>query len=121
MCYIHWKMSTLFNKLLELLAKHLGGKKSQIPISCHACMLSHFSHIRLCNLPDCSPPGSPVHRMLPTRVLKRCHFLLQGIFQTQGSNPSLLHLLCWQEGSLPTSTTLEDPSHATYKSKFSGD
>ena len=25
-----------------------------------------------------------------------CHFFLQGIFPTQGSNPSLLHLLHWQ-------------------------
>ena len=30
-----------------------------------------------------------------------CHFLLQGIFPTQGSNPHLLHLLHWQEDSLP--------------------
>ena len=30
-----------------------------------------------------------------------CHFLLQGIFLTQGLNPHLLHLLYWQEGSLP--------------------
>ena len=29
------------------------------------------------------------------------HFLLQGIFPTQGSNPCLLHLLCWQVGSFP--------------------
>ena len=29
------------------------------------------------------------------------HFLLQGIFPAQGSNPSLLHLLHWQMGSLP--------------------
>ena len=29
-----------------------------------------------------------------------CHFLLQGIFPTQGSNPHLLH---WQAGSLPLS------------------
>ena len=29
-----------------------------------------------------------------------CHFLLQGIFQTQGSNPGLLCLLQWQVGSL---------------------
>ena len=29
-----------------------------------------------------------------------CHFLLQGIFPTQGSNPHLLH---WQVGSLPLS------------------
>ena len=30
-----------------------------------------------------------------------CHVLLQGIFQTQGSNPHLLCLLHWQVGSLP--------------------
>ena len=30
-----------------------------------------------------------------------CRALLQEIFQTQGSNPHLLHLLHWQVGSLP--------------------
>ena len=30
-----------------------------------------------------------------------CHFFLQGIFPTQGSNPCLLPLLHWQAGSLP--------------------
>ena len=29
-----------------------------------------------------------------------CHILLQGIFQTHGSNPHLLCLLHWQAGSL---------------------
>ena len=29
-----------------------------------------------------------------------CHFLLWGIFPTQGANPSLLHLLYWQADSL---------------------
>ena len=32
-----------------------------------------------------------------------CHCLLQGIFPTQGSNPSLLHLQHWQAYSLPLS------------------
>ena len=32
-----------------------------------------------------------------------CHFLLQGIFPTQGLNLLLLHLLCRQAGSLPLS------------------
>ena len=32
-----------------------------------------------------------------------CHFLLQGIFLTQGSNPHLLCLLRWQADSLPLS------------------
>ena len=30
-----------------------------------------------------------------------CHFLLQGIFQTQGLSPHLLPLLHWQAGSSP--------------------
>ena len=38
-----------------------------------------------------------------------CHFLLQGIFLTQGLNPSLSCLLHWQAGSLPLSSTLEAP------------
>ena len=29
-----------------------------------------------------------------------CHFLLQGIFLTQGSSPRFLHFLHWQAGSL---------------------
>ena len=37
------------------------------------------------------------------------HVLLQGMFPTQGSNPSLLHLLHWQADSLPLSH-LESPS-----------
>ena len=52
------------------------------------------------------------HGLQPTRLLcpwdcpgkntgVGCHALLQGIFQTQGSNPCVLHLLHWQEGSLP--------------------
>ena len=34
-----------------------------------------------------------------------CHFLLQGIFLTQGSNLHLLHLLHWQADSLPLAPT----------------
>ena len=37
------------------------------------------------------------------------HFLLQGIFSTQGSNSCLLHVLHWQVGSLPA-----DPPVKTY-------
>ena len=40
----------------------------------------------------------------PARILEWvCHFLLQGIFHTQGSNMRLLHLLDWQVGSVPSS------------------
>ena len=37
-----------------------------------------------------------------------CHFLLQGIFPTQGSNPSLLHLLHRQTDSLSLSHPASD-------------
>ena len=55
---------------------------------------------------DCTPPGSSVRGILQARILE-WHALLQGIFLTQGSNPHLLHLLHWQAGSLPLSTTWE--------------
>ena len=50
---------------------------------------------------DCSPPSSSVHgRILRARILECvCHALIQGIFPTQGLNPSLLHFLYWQAGS----------------------
>ena len=52
----------------------------------------------------CSPPGSSVHGISQARTLESplasCHFLLQEIFLTQGSNPRLLH---WQVDSLPLS------------------
>ena len=41
---------------------------------------------------DCSLPGSSVHGASPGKNTGAgCHALLQGIFQTQGSNPGLLH------------------------------
>ena len=51
----------------------------------------------LCNPMDCSLPGSSVHGGKNTQV--GCHFLLLGIFPTQGSNSHLLH---WQVDRLPS-------------------
>ena len=42
-----------------------------------------------------NPPGK--------KAAVGCHFLLQGIFPTQGSDVHLLWLLLWQEDSLPLS------------------
>ena len=39
-----------------------------------------------------------------------CHFLLRGLFLTQGSNPCLLYLLHWQMDSLPL-RHLGSPEH----------
>ena len=66
------------------------------------------SCLTLCNPMDCSPSDSSVHRDSPGRNTGvGCHALLQGIFQTQGSNPHLppcgqiLYCLSYQ-GSPPT-------------------
>ena len=56
------------------------------------------------NTMDCNPPGSSVYGTFPgENTGVGCHFLLQGIFLTQGSNSLLLHLLHWQADSLPLS------------------
>ena len=58
--------------------------------------------LTLCDPVDCCLPGSSVCEILQARNIEvSCHFLLQGIFPTQGSNPRLLCLLHWQAGSLP--------------------
>ena len=50
------------------------------------------SCLTLCDPIDCSLPGSSVHGILPGNSTEvGCHFLLQGIFLTQGSNPGLPH------------------------------
>ena len=75
------------------------------------CMTAHLwaKLLQLCptlwDPMDCSPPASPVCGILQARILESgCHFLLQGIFLTQGSNPCLLHLLHGQADYLPLAT-----------------
>ena len=63
-------------------------------------MLSLSVMSNSCNPMDCCPPGSSVHGILQATGVG-CHFLLQGIFMTQGSNLPLLSVLHWQVGSLP--------------------
>ena len=51
---------------------------------------------------DCSLPHSSVHGISQVRILEWAAISsCSGIFLTQGSNPSLLHLLHWQVDSLP--------------------
>ena len=65
-------------------------------ISSCVCSVTQL-YLTLCNAMDCSPPVSAVHWISPGRDTGvGCHFLLQGIFPTQGSNPHLLH---WQVDS----------------------
>ena len=82
----------------------------------HACSVAQLC-LTLGNPMDCTLPSSFVHGILQN--LKNtgvgCHFLLQGIFLTQGSNPCLLCLLHWQADSSPLSHL--GPSHKKLKKK----
>ena len=74
-----------------------SGLISSLPVS-GLCMVTQAC-LMLCDPMDCSPPGSSVHGDFPGQnTAVGCHFLLQGIFSTQGWNPGLLH---WQADSSP--------------------
>ena len=91
---------------------------SSLPLSPHdlllllpVCLSSVFLLKGLCVCSVMSDSLWP-HGLQPTRHLcpwnfpgkstgADCHFLLQGIFLTQGSNLLLLYLLGWQADSLP--------------------
>ena len=66
------------------------------------CLVTQ-SCLTLCDSVACNPSGSYVPGIFQERILEKVaiSYLLQGIFPTQGSNPSLLHLLHWQAHSLP--------------------
>ena len=53
----------------------------------------------VCDPMDHSRPGSSSMGFLKNTAVG-CHFLLEGIFLTQGLNPCLLRLLHWQVDSL---------------------
>ena len=70
-----------------------------------------------CDPMDCGPLGSSVHGIFSGKNAGvGCHFLLQGIFPTQGSNLCLLLcLLHWQAGSLPPAVPGKPLSHLPIK------
>ena len=71
---------------------------------CRSGVLSYLNSVWLCSPMGYSLPGSPVHAISQARITGvGSHFLLQGIFPTQRSNPHLLWLLHWQADTLPLS------------------
>ena len=64
--------------------------------SCHALVAQLCP--TLCDLVDCSPPGSSVHGILQVRILEWVAIpFIQGIFPTQGANWGFRHcrrILC---------------------------
>ena len=82
-------------------------------VTLHEYMLSHFSHVWLCDPLNCSPPCSSVHEHGHSR--QECWTglpcLLPEVFPIQGLNLCLLHLLhwkqilyCWATGEAPNVT-----------------
>ena len=71
---------------------------------------------------DCNPPGSSVHVILQAiKIAVGCHFLLQGIFQTQESNLGLLHckqMIYWL--SYEVSSGASDASRIIYTELWFG-
>ena len=76
-------LSHVYCNLCKLLTQILGR------ICC--CLATQLCPT-LCSPMDNSPSGSSVHGILQVRIRVGCHFLLQGIFATQGLNS---HLLPW--------------------------
>jgi len=77
-------------------SRHPGDGLTHSPLSTRpqrhkcTCAKSIQSCPTLCDPIDWSPPGSSVHRILQARIVEWvAHFLLQGIFLTQGLNPRL--------------------------------
>ena len=83
---------TFWYCLISLYIGHVDLHFNNIMVPC-CCLVAKLC-LMLYDPMDCSPPGSSVHGIF--RV--GCHFLLQGIFPTQESNPYLLH---WRVDSLP--------------------
>ena len=111
-CYQSW--CRLGSIILELGSFHFSGRlpsvcwqrgASWLHDSCHdskyhgqtgwcVYVLDAHSCPTLCDPMDCSPSGSSVHGDSPGKNTGvGCHFLLQGIIPTQGSNLELPHCM----------------------------
>ena len=90
--HLYIKLFTLTQPVsLDLKIHTPGCRFSSVP---HCCCLVTQWCLTLCDPMDCSPPGSSVHGDSPGRNTGMgCHFLLQGIFPTQGLNLYLLNCL----------------------------
>ena len=99
-------MSLLFNTLSRFVIPFHPRNKACL-VDAVLCLVTLLCPT-LCDPMDCSLPGSSVYGDSPgKKTWVGWHFLLQGIFPTQGSNPGLLYcrwILCHlsHQGSLYT-------------------
>ena len=83
---------SMFGSVAKILANGFKSLRS--------CMLSHFSHIRLCVKQQTVACQAPLSMEFSRPEYWSCHALLQGIFMTQGLNPHDLCLLYWHISTL---------------------
>ena len=99
LCFFSIIWSLKWRKFQSFTVKLINIHIKQISIViCRACL-----HALLClTLTTRSLPGSSIHGIFQARTLERVAISSSlGSLLTQGSNPSLLHLLYWQVDSLP--------------------
>ena len=75
--------------------KHIGQGCVCVHVCACACSVAP-SCLTLCDPMDCRPPASEAMEFPRQDTWVGCHFLLQEIFPTQGSNHHLLCLLHWK-------------------------
>ena len=88
----------LILRTIFILTPQRCEEQPDVPLS--LLLLSRFSHVRLLWPYELQPARLLCPWDSPGKsTIVGCHFLLQGIFPTQGSNPGLLHcrqiLYCW--------------------------
>ena len=110
-----WQKNVFPIKYFEYFAKECSCQLALL-IQCMSCFKEYSIWLvsqlwpTLCDLMGSSPKGSPVHGGSPGKNTGvDCQVLLQGIFQTQGSNPVLPHLrwILYQLSHLGNPRTLE--------------
>ena len=98
--YSYWKVWVLiWREFSRKNCSPVNKKKKENNKSIRTMCLVDQSCPTLCDLMDCSPPGSSVHGdFLGKNIGVGCHALLQGTFPTQRLNPGLPHcrwILYW--------------------------
>ena len=84
---------SFFKKIVVKIVLHKSYHLNHFKVcsTMRACLVTQ-SCLTFCNPMDCNPPGSSVHgESSGKNTGVGCHFLLQGIFPTQGLNRHLLH------------------------------
>ena len=107
---LRYSMYSLLEKWGEIISfpKLKLQTKTAVCVCVYVCACAQ-SYLTLCNPHGLWPTSLICTRKFPGKNSGvGCHFLLQGIFPTQGLKLCLLGLLHWQAGSLPLSC-LEGP------------